>query len=387
MATSGEKTALGELSQEATCPLCLDFFKQPMGLSCGHNFCHDCLAQLGAEFSCPQCRAKVEPSSACPNRALANVVCLVKRLRLSEGAQEESSSQRLCQEHGQPLQSFCSREKSLLCPACLEGHQGHPLLSLPEAAQQYKVGALPFGTQEWYPLFCVQDLLDSLLVHLREEEKELLEQRQANEQSRQQCQEKFADEKQKVGRALEFLQELLRERQPVWLDWLAEQEEKIETEWGVALAQLSREASRLQQLIAQTERKCCQPDGEFLQDIQDTIDRCQNYRVECKVRVSHRLQGRPSTILEKNASVRQIVDNYKASLKTTLTQENLEEILATERLPQVPKLQDGVSLCHAEQNNRPPTAPVPELSVCWADRYQRFPETPERFDRIVCPGL
>uniref|UniRef100_A0A8C6VCZ2 Uncharacterized protein n=1 Tax=Naja naja TaxID=35670 RepID=A0A8C6VCZ2_NAJNA len=264
MATSGEKTALGELSQEATCPLCLDFFKQPMGLSCGHNFCHDCLAQLGAEFSCPQCRAKVEPSSACPNRALANVVCLVKRLRLSEGAQEESSSQRLCQEHGQPLQSFCSREKSLLCPACLEGHQGHPLLSLPEAAQQYK------------------DLLDSLLVHLREEEKELLEQRQANEQSRQQCQvgllgrgqeavpqgcwfysweicplslsppsssapqEKFADEKQKVGRALEFLQELLRERQPVWLDWLAEQEEKIETEWGVALAQLSREASRLQ---------------------------------------------------------------------------------------------------------------------------------------------
>uniref|UniRef100_A0A8C6VGJ2 Uncharacterized protein n=1 Tax=Naja naja TaxID=35670 RepID=A0A8C6VGJ2_NAJNA len=175
MATSGEKTALGELSQEATCPLCLDFFKQPMGLSCGHNFCHDCLAQLGAEFSCPQCRAKVEPSSACPNRALANVVCLVKRLRLSEGAQEESSSQRLCQEHGQPLQSFCSREKSLLCPACLEGHQGHPLLSLPEAAQQYK------------------DLLDGLLEPLRKEEQKVLHQRQAEEESRQQCQELLAE--------------------------------------------------------------------------------------------------------------------------------------------------------------------------------------------------
>uniref|UniRef100_A0A8C6VCC5 Uncharacterized protein n=1 Tax=Naja naja TaxID=35670 RepID=A0A8C6VCC5_NAJNA len=69
------------LGQEATCPLCLDFFEQPMVLSCGHNFCRHCLAQLGPEASCPQCRAKVEPSSACPNWALANMVRLVKRLR------------------------------------------------------------------------------------------------------------------------------------------------------------------------------------------------------------------------------------------------------------------------------------------------------------------
>uniref|UniRef100_A0A670YZH3 Uncharacterized protein n=1 Tax=Pseudonaja textilis TaxID=8673 RepID=A0A670YZH3_PSETE len=145
MATSGEKTALRELKQEATCPLCLDFFKQPMSLSCGHSFCRDCLALLGAEASCPQCRAKVEPSGACPSWVLANVVCLVKKLQLPEGAQEESSGQQLCQEHRQPLQIFCSSEKSLLCPGCLGKHQGHPLLSLPEAAQEYKVGTNSLG--------------------------------------------------------------------------------------------------------------------------------------------------------------------------------------------------------------------------------------------------
>uniref|UniRef100_A0A8C5SGA2 Uncharacterized protein n=1 Tax=Laticauda laticaudata TaxID=8630 RepID=A0A8C5SGA2_LATLA len=132
-------------SFEATCPLCLDFFKQPMGLSCGHNFCRDCLAQLDAEVSCPQCKAKVESNSTCPNRALANMVCLVKRLQLPEGVQEESSGQQLCQEHRQPLQIFCSSEKSLLCPSCLGKHQGHPLLSLPEAAQEYKVGTNSLG--------------------------------------------------------------------------------------------------------------------------------------------------------------------------------------------------------------------------------------------------
>ncbi|XP_026546375.1 E3 ubiquitin-protein ligase TRIM7-like [Notechis scutatus] len=91
MAASGEEMLVGQLGQEATCPLCLDFLEQPMILSCGHNFCHRCLAQLGAEASCPQCRVRVEPVSAYPNQPLANIVCHLKRRWLSEGAQEESN--------------------------------------------------------------------------------------------------------------------------------------------------------------------------------------------------------------------------------------------------------------------------------------------------------
>uniref|UniRef100_A0A670ZKF5 Uncharacterized protein n=1 Tax=Pseudonaja textilis TaxID=8673 RepID=A0A670ZKF5_PSETE len=235
MAASGEETLEGQLGQEATCPLCLDFFEQPMFLSCGHNLCRDCLAQLGPEPSCPQCRVKVEPGSACPNRALANVVRLVKRRRLSEGAQEESSGQRLCQEHGQPLQSFCSREKSLLCPGCLEGHQGHALLSLPEAAQEFKVGV----GHPWARLSKRGEVGNPNCVGVI-----------PLPPSSSAPQELLAAEKQVVCVALESLQELLRERQPVWLSWLAEQEEKMEAERAVPLAKLSGEASRLQQLMA-----------------------------------------------------------------------------------------------------------------------------------------
>uniref|UniRef100_A0A8C6XM19 Uncharacterized protein n=1 Tax=Naja naja TaxID=35670 RepID=A0A8C6XM19_NAJNA len=198
---------------------------QPMVLSCGHNFCRHCLAQLGPEASCPQCRAKVEPSS------------------------EESSGQRLCQEHKKPLQSFCSSEKTLLCPGCLEGHQGHPLLSLPQAAQQYKVGTNSLGFS----------------IRHRGPPKSPERWEELPGSSERPTKELLAAEKQEVGLVLESLQQLLRERQPVWLGWLAEQEEKMEAEWGVALAQLSGKASRLQQLMAQTERKCRQPDAEFLQ--------------------------------------------------------------------------------------------------------------------------
>ncbi|XP_060546148.1 zinc finger protein RFP-like isoform X1 [Pantherophis guttatus] len=367
MATSGKQTALGQLGQEATCPLCLDLFEQPMVLSCGHNFCHDCLAQLGAEFSCPQCRAKVGRDSACPNQPLANIVCHLKRLWLSGGAQEEGSRRQLCQEHGQPLQTFCSSEKSLLCPGCLKGHQDHPLLSLPEAAQEYK------------------DLLDGLLEPLRKEGQKLLEQRQAEEQSRQECQEQFASEKQKVGLALESLQELLRGGQSVWLAWLAEQEEKMEAEWGVALAQLSGEASRLQQLMAQTERKCRQPDGEFLQDIQDTVDRCRSYVVGRVERVSPRLQDRHRTFLEKNASVRLVVDNSKASLQKTLTRGNLDRLLATVPVPQAPQTPRS-SKVYVMPNNATahPRLWCQGSTVTWANTYQQCPDVPERFDQELC---
>ncbi|XP_032094611.1 E3 ubiquitin-protein ligase TRIM58-like [Thamnophis elegans] len=125
MAASGEQRALGQLGQEATCPLCLDFFERPMVLSCGHNFCHHCLAQRGTRFSCPQCRAQMNSSSACPKLTLASIACRLKGLRMSQGAQEESNGHRLCQEHGQPLQSSCSSEERLLCPGC-RGAPGPP---------------------------------------------------------------------------------------------------------------------------------------------------------------------------------------------------------------------------------------------------------------------
>ncbi|XP_015684441.1 zinc finger protein RFP-like [Protobothrops mucrosquamatus] len=354
MEASGQETTLGQLSQEATCPLCLDFFQQPMVLACGHNFCRDCLARLGAEASCPQCRARVEPGSASPNWALANIVRLVKGLRLSRGgAQEGSSGPQLCREHQQPLQTFCSSEKSLLCAGCLGGHQGHPLLSLPEAAREYK------------------DLLDALLEALRKEEQQLLEQRQAEEQSRQECQEQFATEKQKVSRALESLVELLKKRQSVWVAWLVEQEKKMMAEWMGPLAQLSVEASRLQQLIAQMERKCRQPDGEFLQDIQDTVDRCRSYVVGRVESVSPRLQGRLQTMLEENAPVRQVVDNYKASLETTLTRKKLERSLAT-----VYVTPDG-STAH-------PRLWCQGTTLTLVDQNQDLPDLPGRFNQELC---
>uniref|UniRef100_A0A8C9MPX6 Tripartite motif containing 7 n=1 Tax=Serinus canaria TaxID=9135 RepID=A0A8C9MPX6_SERCA len=50
----------GNLQDEATCSVCLEFFKDPVSIECGHNFCRACIVkswkELEMDFPCPQCR-------------------------------------------------------------------------------------------------------------------------------------------------------------------------------------------------------------------------------------------------------------------------------------------------------------------------------------------
>ncbi|CAM4655719.1 unnamed protein product [Caretta caretta] len=65
------------LQEEATCPVCLEYFTDPVTLECGHNFCRACIAQCwegpDTAASCPQCRETVQQRNLRPNRQLANV--------------------------------------------------------------------------------------------------------------------------------------------------------------------------------------------------------------------------------------------------------------------------------------------------------------------------
>lgn len=60
MATAGASG--DDLRKELTCAICLDFFKDPVILKCGHNFCRFCICMHWDEnggdygYQCPQCR-------------------------------------------------------------------------------------------------------------------------------------------------------------------------------------------------------------------------------------------------------------------------------------------------------------------------------------------
>ncbi|KAH0630513.1 hypothetical protein JD844_013601 [Phrynosoma platyrhinos] len=82
-----------DLCYEATCPICLEYFTEPVILpECGHNFCRACLIQHWSERDkeaasrlCPQCRAPFQQRShVIPNWQLASVVEIAKKLGLQK---------------------------------------------------------------------------------------------------------------------------------------------------------------------------------------------------------------------------------------------------------------------------------------------------------------
>uniref|UniRef100_A0A8C3K5Y2 RING-type domain-containing protein n=1 Tax=Calidris pygmaea TaxID=425635 RepID=A0A8C3K5Y2_9CHAR len=72
----------GNLRDEATCSVCLEFFKDPVSIECGHNFCRGCIVKswkdLEMDFPCPQCREVFSQKNFRPNRQLANMAEIIR---------------------------------------------------------------------------------------------------------------------------------------------------------------------------------------------------------------------------------------------------------------------------------------------------------------------
>lgn len=133
------------LQQETTCPVCLQYFAEPMMLDCGHNICCACLARCwGAaetNVSCPQCRETFPQRHMRPNRHLANVTQLVKQLR-TERPSGPGGEMGVCEKHREPLKLYCEQDQMPICVVCDRSreHRGHSVLPLEEAVEGFKVG-------------------------------------------------------------------------------------------------------------------------------------------------------------------------------------------------------------------------------------------------------
>uniref|UniRef100_A0A803SVP9 Zinc finger protein RFP-like n=1 Tax=Anolis carolinensis TaxID=28377 RepID=A0A803SVP9_ANOCA len=124
------------LCEETTCSVCVDYFKDPVTLDCGHNFCKACLTQTwekssNIETSCPQCRGIVSQKNFRTNQSLANIVEKVKILSL-QGSKKAKGKERVCEKHQEPLNLFCTDDETFICVVCDRNkeHQDHRRIPL-----------------------------------------------------------------------------------------------------------------------------------------------------------------------------------------------------------------------------------------------------------------
>ncbi|XP_018416723.1 PREDICTED: E3 ubiquitin/ISG15 ligase TRIM25-like [Nanorana parkeri] len=177
-----------DLEEELNCSICLDIYKDPVSLRCGHNFCQDCVvsalkAQKSRPYTCPECKANyadwplleknrklnniVERFLSTP-RAQAKILCMyclkssipavksclhcevslcaehleAHNKSLDHVLTEPTStfSNKKCSIHKKPLEFYCCEDATCLCTSCcLVGmHKGHEVIILEEAAAEKK---------------------------------------------------------------------------------------------------------------------------------------------------------------------------------------------------------------------------------------------------------
>lgn len=130
------------LQEEATCAICLDYFTDPVMTDCGHNFCRECIRRCWGQpegpYACPECREVSAQRNLRPNRPLAKMAEMARRLHPPSPV-----PQGVCAAHREPLTTFCGDDLSLLCPTCERSeHWAHRVRPLQEAADDLKVRSI-----------------------------------------------------------------------------------------------------------------------------------------------------------------------------------------------------------------------------------------------------
>ena len=126
------------ITENLTCPVCYQLFKNPKFLPCYHSYCEECLEKMQVQYkiTCPECRRKalvpVGGVKDLPNNFFINRMVDVLKCKM-EGEEEVR-----CDECGidEPLVGYCSECNMSLCQSCCESHNqskgfhGHTVVPL-----------------------------------------------------------------------------------------------------------------------------------------------------------------------------------------------------------------------------------------------------------------
>uniref|UniRef100_A0A8U7NB92 Uncharacterized protein n=1 Tax=Corvus moneduloides TaxID=1196302 RepID=A0A8U7NB92_CORMO len=219
-----------QLRAEASCPVCLELFQDPVSVPCGHNFCRGCIERCWessrGSFCCPRCRNVAPERGLRPSRELGHVADIARGLLPGVPGT-------LCRRHREPLQLFCREERALLCLVCSRSraHWLHRVVPAEEARLRWGDNAELGGEGRDlgpFPIPCPH---------------------------RRSRQDKTRSEGQRMVWEFQELRRFLEEQERLLLVQLGDLDRAIGRAQDEALAKVSEELSQLDTLIWEMEGK------------------------------------------------------------------------------------------------------------------------------------
>ncbi|XP_043534330.1 nuclear factor 7, brain-like [Chiloscyllium plagiosum] len=253
------------LTEEVICPICQDFFTDPVSLDCEHNFCCSCINQSWEKQeinSCPECRQEFPDRNLRGSQALANLAEIARTLNVNP---QEKESNHHCEEHQEELKLFCETDKKLMCLVCRDSreHKSHNFIPVQEAVGIYK------------------DRVKSSLDSLTEKKSAALEMEREQKQKISQIQEEYSSLQTHIKSEFTKMHQMLTEKEQSLLRDLREQEENILKAMEQNLCEIQKNLNSLQQKLSNLEKQLEQTDGViFLKNWQFSAA-CNN--VSCKL--------------------------------------------------------------------------------------------------------
>ncbi|EPQ04333.1 Tripartite motif-containing protein 75 [Myotis brandtii] len=247
----------------ASCPICLDYLRDPVTTECGHNFCSSCIHQqwegLQGTFPCPVCLHHCPDRSLKSNIQLCHMTEIVQQIPGMRGKRKRQEEP-LCKKHREGLALFCEKDLQLFAQCCRvsSDHGDHPLMPVEEAAATHR------------------RKLKSYIESLSEQIKDTENRSEMQVSKCFELRQRIEHQKNELHSEVKQLKNFLEKEQNAMLISLLTETTNVEEKLMEEKNQISNHSSILNSQLSDIISKCLQTDVDLLTGIESIHNRYDN---------------------------------------------------------------------------------------------------------------